>query len=288
MICHLKDDPLNEHARHVLLLTNFCSRSWFVQVKDICLMYGLPHPLQLLDNPPEKDPFKRLVKKTIVKYWHDILTREAQQLHSLCHFNPLVHSLTHPHPLWMAAGSGPYKVNKATILARMISGRYRTEKLCWFWSDNPGGYCPNATDSLIADKTTMLGRSCYGEASSLIGENTSLGGSNMTHMYPLNTSMLQEPVILATVGPKQGDQPGCAGHVAALDHLAGVVDSSCVERSLLGYHGDPPTCVSRDSSLAPTDVTDSEDNPWSPCGAAPPVSQQCSASFFSPWHTIGQ
>ena len=382
-------------------------------------MYGLPHPLQLLDSPPKKDCFKRLVKKTIVKYWHGILAREAQQLHSLYYFNPVVHSLTHPHPLWMAAGSSPYKVNKATILARMISGRYRTEKLCRFWSDNPGGYClastcnkvvgdlehmllycpalslarnnlhdmwlyrsaqypgllslvsqvlhgpetlkmifildptsipavdhliskhgmqvldlifymtmslayglhrkkliltgrwPYATknenckyynsdmincltvagtpdtdkeepvtrtvainrEASLGDDTAMLG-SYYREAPSLMGENASLGGSTFTPMYPSNKSMFQEPVRLATAGPEQGGQPGCGGHAATLDHLAGVVDISCVERPLLGYHGDPPTCVSIDSPLASEDVTDSVGAPWPSYCAAPAVSQQ--------------
>ena len=50
-------------------------------------------------------------------------------------------SLKTPHPLFLAAGSSPYEVAKAGVQAFMLSGRYRTERLCRFWSNNPSGYC---------------------------------------------------------------------------------------------------------------------------------------------------
>ena len=59
----------------------------------------------------------------------------------LSHFNPNMHALSTPHPLWAAAGSNAYEVNKSTILSRMISGRYRTESICRFWTENRQGFC---------------------------------------------------------------------------------------------------------------------------------------------------
>ena len=50
-------------------------------------------------------------------------------------------SLCKPHPIWTSAGSSPYEVRKATIQARMLSGRYRT---CWLrrhWSGDQSGTC---------------------------------------------------------------------------------------------------------------------------------------------------
>ena len=50
-------------------------------------------------------------------------------------------SLSSPHPIWRAAGS-PFEVSKAVIVARMLSGRYRTDRLARHWtSDNPNGLC---------------------------------------------------------------------------------------------------------------------------------------------------
>ena len=85
-------------------------------MKDICLQYGMPHPLQLLDNPLSKQKLKCLVKTKITKYWEELLASEAAQLDSLSHFNPYGHSLASPHPLWVTAGSSPHEVNKSTIL----------------------------------------------------------------------------------------------------------------------------------------------------------------------------
>ena len=130
-------------------------------------------------------------------------------------------------------------------------------------------------EASLGDDTAVQGSSYCGEAPSLMGENTTLGGSTLTPMYPPNKSMFQEPVSLATAGPEQRGQSGCGGHAATLDHLAGVVDISCVERPLLGYHGDTPTCVSNDSPLASVDATDCVDAPWPSHCAAPAVSRRC-------------
>ena len=53
--------------------------------------------------------------------------------------------LDRPHPIWTTAGSNPYEVNKA-IQQVFLSGRYRTEVLARFWSQNKNGYCPAATE----------------------------------------------------------------------------------------------------------------------------------------------
>ena len=50
-------------------------------------------------------------------------------------------SLSFPHPLWLSAGSSSYEVVKATTQALMLSGRYRTERLCWYWLQNQSGHC---------------------------------------------------------------------------------------------------------------------------------------------------
>ena len=39
------------------------------------------------------------------------------------------------------AGSSPYQIAKATVQAKMLSGRYRTARLMRHWSQNREGYC---------------------------------------------------------------------------------------------------------------------------------------------------
>ena len=141
MICRLPEDPLNLHARYILCSTKKSTNSWFHQIRNLCLQYQLPHPVELLDNPPQKDQFKRKLKSQVTSYWESKLREECSLLPSLRYFNPAFMSLANPHPLWTTAGSSPFEVNKACVQAKMLSGRFRTENLCRFWSSNKKGFC---------------------------------------------------------------------------------------------------------------------------------------------------
>ena len=69
-------------------------------------------------------------------YWEQVLRLKAASLTSLAYFKPNFMSLVKPHPLWTTAGSSPSKMSMATVQARMVSGRYRSELLCSNWSKN--------------------------------------------------------------------------------------------------------------------------------------------------------
>ena len=141
MICRLPTDPLNHHARHVLSTALPSAKSWFQQITELCLKYQLPHPLSMLDSPPCKDRFRKLVKLKMLQYWQDLFRAEAAPLTSLKYFRPSYYSLIVPHRIWSSAGSNPFESSKSLVIAKMISGRYRTEELCRFWSANRGGFC---------------------------------------------------------------------------------------------------------------------------------------------------
>ena len=140
-ICHLPDNPLNQHGRYVLSTLSPSSSSWFHQVRDICLQYSLPHPITLLENPYPKLVFKKLIKEKVTEYWQHTLAAECITLSSLKYFNPHFASLSRPHTMWTSSAGNSYECSKSTILAQMTSGRYRTEMLCRFWSNNRNGYC---------------------------------------------------------------------------------------------------------------------------------------------------
>ena len=48
MVARLHADPLRIHAVNVLTSAKRSSKSWFLLVRDICLMYDLPHLLIIL------------------------------------------------------------------------------------------------------------------------------------------------------------------------------------------------------------------------------------------------
>ena len=144
MICHLPGDPLHAHARHVLVTAKNSANSWFLKIRDLCLMYGLDHPLKLLASPPTKASFKKQVKEMIASYWKNIFTAEAAGLPSLCFFMSNNCSLMYPHPVWSTARTS-FETRKATVLARMMSGRFHSEYLTRHWSQNKLELCQAET-----------------------------------------------------------------------------------------------------------------------------------------------
>ena len=160
MICHLPEDPLHKRAQYALTSLTQTSRSWFHQIRNISLQYGLPHPLTLLETPLTKEQYKKLAKQQVVEYWQDVLTSESFSLDSLRYFSPGTASLLHPHPLWTSAAGIGYECSKSIILARMASGRYRTEMMCRFWSSNVRGYCQADTCHQVQGDLEHLLVSC--------------------------------------------------------------------------------------------------------------------------------
>ena len=142
MICHLPGDPLFVHAQHVLLTCPPSNKSWFMQVRSLLLLYQLPHPLLLLNNPPKKEAFKRLVKSKVVDYWESKLRSEASFLTSLPYFQPDFLSLTSTHRLWTCAGHKIYEVAKARIQLLFLSSQYPCGSRIKHWSpENSLGLC---------------------------------------------------------------------------------------------------------------------------------------------------
>ena len=141
MISRLPDNILNKIARYILTTTKDNYKSWFNQIKSICLFYGLPHPLTLLEQPLSKETSKRLFKSHVTSYWERKLRSDSSQLLSLTYFKPEFMSLQSPHPLWTSCGSNSYEICKAIVQAKMLSGRYRTDQLIRHFSNENDGTC---------------------------------------------------------------------------------------------------------------------------------------------------
>ena len=139
MVSRLRDSLIHRHALNVF--NSEKTWSWFHQVRDLCLMYQLPHPLITLNTPDTKEAYKKKVKQHVLNYWEKKLRMMSENLISLKFFKPSYMSLAKPHPLLTTAGPSPYEVTKARVQVLFLSGRYRTELLCSKWSPNTGGFC---------------------------------------------------------------------------------------------------------------------------------------------------
>ena len=151
---------LHHHA--IYILHHRIPTSWFSQVREITLLYSLPDPLVTLTSPPTKAVWKSAVKSAVCRHWHDKLVAEAATLPSLCHLRtPFLPLGRGSHPVWHTCGPSSSAVRAATIQARMLSGRYRTDWLRRHWGPGETGACrlPSCT-SPRGDLVHLLSGAC--------------------------------------------------------------------------------------------------------------------------------
>ena len=140
MICHLHGNILNNIAAKLLTVSPQSEKNWFSGIRDICFMYDLPHPLNLLKKPMSKESFKNLCKLKITDLWQQKLRAHSASLKSLMYFKPEFMSLSRPHPMWSWATT-PYRVNKCVTVSRMLSGRFRAGSLLRHFYPHISGIC---------------------------------------------------------------------------------------------------------------------------------------------------
>ena len=160
MISRLDNNILHRLGVSILSSPSPPPHSWFTQVDQLCQQYSLPPAVTLLTSPCSKTSFKTSTKAAVMNFWEEKFRDQAAKLSSLKYFKPNYYSLASPHPIWLTAGSNPYEVEKAVIQARMLSGRYRCEKLSRHWSaTNTQGYCdlsPCSENKVLGSLEHML------------------------------------------------------------------------------------------------------------------------------------
>ena len=140
MISHLEGNTLKSVQTKILIEAKPAANFWIQQVRDICIQYQLPHPLQLFSSPMKKERFKTLCKQRVSEYWHRKLTHQAD-FPSLSFLQPDFLSLSSPHPIFTSLDGNPYQAKAARIQSLFLSGPYRSEELCRFWTQNRDGFC---------------------------------------------------------------------------------------------------------------------------------------------------
>ena len=139
---NMGDNILANHAREMLTSGRASSKSWFLQIRSIFLLYNLPHPITFLNCPQSKQMFKHLVRSAVLSHWQDKLRAKASVLSSLEFFKPGFMSLSKTHPIYTSCGTNPYETMKASIQARFLSGQAKVEARTRHWDpSNKEGHC---------------------------------------------------------------------------------------------------------------------------------------------------
>ena len=214
MIARLGSDSIMyKHGMNVLTSGTASPKSWFLKVKTLCHQYDLPDPIRVLLSQPSKEQFKSLTNGKVLDWWNKKYRAEKLLLSSLSLFRADFMSLSQPYPIWTTAGSSPFEVRKATVQARMLSGRYRT---CWLrrhWSGDSSGNCcipgcggvPGTLQHLVTGEcpalSSVLDR-CLALWSSVLTDNPIL--IPVVHQYCLGPpetflSFLVDPTTISEV-----------------------------------------------------------------------------------------
>ena len=145
----------------IYVLHNSIKNSWFTQVRALSQQYSLPDPIQTMITPPPKRSFKAAVKSAIISFWRASLITEAEPLTSLrylrLHFLPLGRGA---HPLWWTCFSSSTAVRSATVMGKMLSGRYRS---CWLrrhWTMESGACRLPGCGQVPGDVPHLLSGEC--------------------------------------------------------------------------------------------------------------------------------
>jgi len=184
-------NTLFQHGVHVL--HHSIKNSWFTQVRDLCRQYSLPDPLQTLTSPPPKGPFKSSVKSAISTFWRSHLIAEAKSLTSLRYLRlPFLPLGRGAHPLWWTCSSSSSAVRSATVMAKMLSGRYRS---CWLrrhWTQETGACRLPGCGQVPGDVAHLLSGECQALQPHLASTLQNLFSMLASHphlMTPLMTAL---------------------------------------------------------------------------------------------------
>ena len=114
-------------AKRQLLHKDENSNSWFMKILEILTKYNLPNPLELLENPPKKEHWKRTYKKKMKDFWSKKQTDEIAEMSSLKFLGTTASTPGKPHLVWATTKDNPMETEKAMVKVKLMTGTYRLQ-----------------------------------------------------------------------------------------------------------------------------------------------------------------
>ena len=119
------DDKATEKqlAVRAVSVKAYSGSSWYVEVRKLLVRYGLPPALDILNNPPSKYRWKRLVRQHVDRYWSECIKRQAALYSTLrfMHADEYYPGKKHPS---VQSVTGVRDVPRVGVKAKLITGTY--------------------------------------------------------------------------------------------------------------------------------------------------------------------
>ena len=113
-----------EIARRQLSIKNNNSKSWFMEIKKLLLKYDLEDPIILLENPVNKEEWKRTVNKAINFKWKIQLLETKKLYKNLQYLNVGNPYYIGIHNLLRINCKSARDVNRIPVKLKLITGTY--------------------------------------------------------------------------------------------------------------------------------------------------------------------
>jgi hypothetical protein len=106
-----------------LAMKELSSGSWCVYIRRVLHKYELPSAYSLMNNPPNKTTWKKLVEQTVYDHWSKELKEQAATMSTLRLLDMDTCYPRQVHSVWLH-NSTPLEAHMATVKARILVQRY--------------------------------------------------------------------------------------------------------------------------------------------------------------------
>jgi hypothetical protein len=134
MLCTFRNAIANTNsvekniAYRQLAIKSNDSKSWFIKIVQITQIYDLPSPYDLMETPPNKRKWKKIVTDSVNLYWSLKLKDEVDSKTTLKYLNVDDVMIDITHNIWYSGGAEPYAVNRSCVKAKLACGTYTLQK----------------------------------------------------------------------------------------------------------------------------------------------------------------
>ena len=119
----MKNEIFRQIIPRQLATKSIDSPSWIIKTQQILRLYDLPSMIDLLQQTPSKDQWKKLVSARVERVWKEKIEKEANTKKSL-KFMSKSYRAGSSHTVWQMCPDSPSEVKKAAIKARLLTNTY--------------------------------------------------------------------------------------------------------------------------------------------------------------------
>ena len=124
-ICNLGDNAIEKDlARRQLSVKKNNSNSWFIEIKKILLKYNLSDPIDLLDNPKNKNVWRTEISKSINIVWKENVTTMYSLYKNINYIAIDKYTPGKIHPLLSISCMSARDVNRIPTKLKLLTGTY--------------------------------------------------------------------------------------------------------------------------------------------------------------------